>query len=157
MWQKKVDQTNQIDNRTDKRKLGDIGENAVCEYLKSKGFSIVETNYLRKWGELDVVAKKSKKIHFLEVKSISREISMEYDVDISHETKNGVSREMNDEYRAEDNLHPDKLKRLSRAIQTYVLDRHVSEETEWQFDVATVLVDQKKKICKVSILEDIII
>jgi Holliday junction resolvase-like predicted endonuclease len=142
------------DNRTDKRKVGDIGENAVCAYLKSKGFTILEQNYLRKWGELDIIAKKVRKIHFVEVKSISREI-------VSNETKNGISRENYpryvEEYRAEDNLHPEKLKRLKRAIQTYKSDRKISDKTEWQFDVATVHVDQARKICKVSILEDIII
>jgi putative endonuclease len=138
-----------VDNRTDKRKLGDIGENAVCEYLKSRGFSIVEQNYLRKWGELDIVFKKGGKLHFIEVKSISHEIVGESDAKISHENT--------DQYRAEDNLHPHKLERLKRAIQTYILDRKIGDHVDWQFDVATVLVDQQRKICKVTILEDIIL
>lgn len=150
-------ETKNEDKRTEKRKLGDIGENAVSEYLKSKGFSILDRNYSRKWGELDIVAKKGGKVHFVEVKSISREITN----NVSKETKNGhtsienkISRES---YRAEDNIHPWKLKRLSRAIQTYLLDKNISDSIEWQFDVATVLVDQERKICKVSILSDIVL
>lgn len=159
MWfsRKKTKIENDQDTRTERRKLGDIGENAVAEYLKSKGFSLLDRNYSRKWGELDIVVKKESKIHFVEVKSISREITNS----VSEETKNGISRENStgyrEDYRAEDNLHPEKLKRLKRAIQTYVLDRKISDNTEWQFDVATVLVDQEKKICKVSILEDIVL
>ena len=144
----------QTDHRTSKRKLGDIGENAVCEYLKAKGFQIIETNYLKKWGEIDIVAKESSKLHFIEVKSISREI---INPNVSQETKREISRENLDTYRAEDNLHPHKFERLRRAIQTYVLDRHIAAETEWQFDVATVLVDEEKKLCKVSFLWDIIL
>lgn len=138
-----------IDHRTTKRKVGDIGENAVCEYLKSKGFTILEQNYLRKWGELDIVAKKGGKVHFIEVKSISHEILEDKFGVISHESL--------DIYRAEDNLHPQKLLRLKRAIQTYILDRKIGDNTEWQFDVATVMVDEERKICNVKILEDIIL
>ncbi len=145
-FKKNPKKSEKTDNRTDKRKLGDIGENAVCEYLKNKDFSILDTNYLRKWGELDIVAKKGPKIHFIEVKSLSHEITDGNDAQISHES-----------YRAEDNLHPHKLERLKRAIQTYILDKKIGDNTEWQFDVATVLVDQQRKICKVTMFDDIVL
>jgi putative endonuclease len=136
-----------IGNRTEKQIIGKIGENAVCKYLESKGFKVLETNYLKKWGELDVIVRKDKKIHFVEVKSVSCEIIGE-----------NVSREMqNDVYRAEDNMHPWKLKRLGRVIQSYLLDKDISDDIEWQFDVATVMVDKARKICKVSFLEDIVL
>ncbi|MBX4181397.1 YraN family protein, partial [Candidatus Parcubacteria bacterium] len=60
-----------LDNRTEKRKLGDIGENIACDFLKNRGYTIVERNYLRKWGEIDIVARKGEVIHFVEVKSVS--------------------------------------------------------------------------------------
>ena len=145
------------DLRTEKRKIGDIGENAVCEYLKNKGFSVLDKNYSRKWGELDIVAKKDKTIHFIEVKSISREIVGNIIPNVSYETDKNISRERLDDYMAEDNLHPWKLKRLSRVIQTYLSDKNMSDDVEWQFDVATVLVDERKRICRVKLLEDIIL
>jgi putative endonuclease len=123
------------DTRTDKRKLGDIGEDAVCEYLRQRGFTIIDKNYWKKWGEIDIVAQKGSKLHFVEVKSISRETS----------------------YRAEDNLHLQKLKRLGRVITTYLLDKHVPEDMDWQFDVAIVTVDCKRRLCRVTMMEDIIL
>jgi len=130
--------------KTHKQVIGQIGENAVCTYLERKGYSIVDRNYLKKWGELDVVAKKNKRLYFIEVKSISRGSSL---WDVPHETG----------YRAEDNLHPWKLERLKRVLQTYLADKNVPESIEWQFDVATVYVDQSKRLCKVKMLEDIIL
>ena len=59
------------DNRTEKRKLGDIGENIACDFLKRRGFEIIERNYLRKWGEIDIVARKRNVIRFVEVKSVN--------------------------------------------------------------------------------------
>ncbi len=130
--------------KTQKQVIGQIGENAVCTYLERKGYSIVDRNYLKKWGELDVVARKDKKLYFIEVKSVSRESSL---WNVPHETG----------YRAEDNLHPWKLERLKRVLQTYLADKNVLESTEWQFDVATVYVDQYKRLCKVKMLEDVIL
>ena len=57
------------DNRTEKRKLGDIGENVACDFLKKRGFEIKERNYLRKWGEIDIIGLKDGKLSFFEVKT----------------------------------------------------------------------------------------
>jgi len=132
------------DKRTEKRKIGDIGEQIACEWLENKGFTIIERNYLRSWGEIDVVAEKSKTIHFIEVKTVTRE------------NLGDISRE-NDSYRPEDNIHPAKLQRLSRTVQSYLLDRGVDEEKEWQFDAITVYLDQKNKKAKVEFLGDLIL
>lgn len=122
------------DKRTEKRKLGDIGENIACDFLKKRGFEIIERNYLRKWGEIDIVAKKSNIIHFIEVKSVT------------HATSG---------YRPEDNMHPWKLKRLSRAIQTYLLDREL--DCDWHLDLITVKIDQKNRKARVELIENVII
>ena len=120
-----------------------------------RGFEIIEQNYNKKWGEIDIISKKGEKLHFIEVKSVTRD-SLKH---VSPET---------DAYRPEDNLHPRKLKRLSRVIQTYLLgyDRvsHLSarsqakeDETDWQFDVIVVYLDLKGLQAKVNYMEDIII
>jgi len=136
------------DNRTEKRKIGDIGENIACRFLVKRGFEIIEQNYNKKWGEIDIIARKGQKLHFIEVKSVTRD-SLKY---VSPET---------DSYRPEDNLHPWKLKRLSRVIQTYLLgykgNRDVTHETDWQFDVVVVYLDIKGLQAKINYLEDIII
>lgn len=133
------------DKRTEKRKLGDIGENIACDFLKKRGFEMIERNYSKKWGEIDIVAKKKSVIHFVEVKSVTRSIN--YD-------ENNVPC-VTDNYRPEDNMHPWKLKRLSRAIQTYVLDRKI--DCDWQLDLITVKIDQQNRKARVELIENIII
>jgi putative endonuclease len=133
-------------NKTEKQVIGKIGEDAVCKYLKKRDFYILDRNYLKKWGELDIVAKKGEIVHFIEVKSISREIKKEF----SRETSV-------DSYRAEDNLHLWKTKRLKKIIETYILDKDFDEDQDWQIDIATVSVDMSKRICRVSLIEDIVL
>ena len=144
---------------TERQIIGRIGEDCVCEYLKKRGFKIIDRNYLRKWGEIDIVAKESKKIHFIEVKSVSRILSENREV--GHETlvvEQSLLRDrQNDGYRAEDNMHPWKLQRLGRVIQSYLLDKDISEDIDWQFDVATVYIDAEKRISKINLLEDIVL
>jgi len=49
--------------------LGKLGEEKAVQYLKDKGYKILERNYKTKLGELDVVAREAKTICFVEVKT----------------------------------------------------------------------------------------
>jgi putative endonuclease len=126
--------------------LGRLGEDIACLFLENKGFSVINRNYRKKWGEIDIIAiKNSEEVHFIEVKSVSCEI------------KQNVTHEKLDHYRAEDNLHNNKLKRLSRTIQSYLAEKNVSSETKWFFDVITVAIDKKSKNSRVKFIKDIVI
>ena len=51
------------------RKIGNIAENKACEYLKLKGYKIIDRNFYTKFGEIDIIAYKDGVFHFIEVKS----------------------------------------------------------------------------------------
>ena len=125
---------------SEKRKFGNIGEDFCVKHLVKHGYSILDRNYLRKWGEIDIVAQKGSVIHFFEVKSVS------------HET---IPNSVWESYEPEENVHPWKLKRLSRVIQTYLMDKDISDDTEWQVDIAAVFLDFKAKKATIKITEDI--
>lgn len=122
------------DNRTEKRRFGDLGESIACEFLRRKGFEVIERNYLRKWGEIDIIARKADVIRFIEVKTVT------------HATSG---------YRPEDNMHPWKLKRLARTIQTYLL--HKKLDCDWQLDLITVKMDMNTRQATVEMIENIVI
>lgn len=128
-----------VNRKTEKRRIGDIGEGIAVKYLENKGFSVIERNYLKPWGEIDIVARLGDTLHFVEVKTVSRE---------------PWERVGN---RPEDNMHEYKLKRLSRAIRTYVLERKVGKELEWQIDLACVYLDFSSHRARVELLENIIL
>jgi putative endonuclease len=141
---------------TQKQEIGKIGEDCACKWLEKGGYKVIDRNYLKKWGELDIVAKKGKILHFIEVKSVSRST-----IDVTHVTsvaeQSSLRGRQNDDYRPEDNMHSWKLKRLGRAIQSYLLDKDISDDIDWQFDVVTVYIDIDKRQSKVFILEDVIL
>lgn len=52
-----------------KRRFGIIGEKIAQDYLRNKGYEILETNFYTKRGEVDIIAKIDKCIIFVEVKT----------------------------------------------------------------------------------------
>lgn len=123
---------------TDKQKVGQIGEETACKFLMKKGFAIIDRNYRKKWGEIDIIAEKDRVLHFVEVKSVSHSVSPET-------------------WQPEENVHPWKQKRLSRAIQTYLLEKQIDENTEWQLDVLAVFLDFNTRKAKFRLTENIIL
>lgn len=131
-------------DRYHNKKVGNLGENMACMFLVKHGFSVVDRNYSKKWGEIDIVAKKNNSLHFVEVKSV---VSSSSSAD-KYET---------DRYMPEENVHSWKLKRLANTIQTYLTEKSVPHETEWQIDVIAVFLEDKNKKASFRFTENIII
>lgn len=125
---------------TEKQKIGRLGEDIATKYLQNKGFSIICRNYRKKCGEIDIIAKKEGITHFIEVKTVS-----------------GFTSSETDKYRPEDNVHPDKLRRLARTIQLYLFEKPVHGDPDWIFDVITVRVDTDTKKACVELIPNIVI
>ncbi len=56
-----------------KNRIGAIGEQIAANYLKKLGYEIITKNYLKKWGEIDLVARGTSTVRFIEVKTVSYE------------------------------------------------------------------------------------
>src|SRR3989338_2823182 len=51
--------------------LGKFGEDLAVKHLENKGFTIIDRNFRRKWGELDIITKaEDKTLVFVEVKTM---------------------------------------------------------------------------------------
>ncbi|MDO8510062.1 MAG: YraN family protein [bacterium] len=133
---------------TDKQKIGAIGEDTACRFLVKRGFKLLCRNYRKKWGEIDVIAENGKTLHFIEVKTVSRS-------NVTRET--GSEAIEGDDYRPEDNIHPWKLERLGRAINSYLVEKDIDEDAEWQLDGVTVYLDIANKTAKVEYLENLVL
>ncbi len=52
----------------DNKKKGNLGEEVARKFLENKGYSILESQYRTKHGEIDIIAIDDKTIVFIEVK-----------------------------------------------------------------------------------------
>lgn len=143
------------------QKTGELGESIACKWLKNNGYGIVERNYTRKWGEIDIVAKKANKTHFIEVKSVSCapdffshgrlvEIAVPLGGTLDRVNSQGS---IDSSFRPEDNMHPEKLKRLYRTIEGYLASNNVLDE--WQLDLLCVYIVHDTKKAKVTLFENV--
>jgi putative endonuclease len=123
------------------KNTGDIGEDVACAFLLRKGFRIIERNYRKPWGEIDIIAEKAKTIRFVEVKSVSRENLPE----ISRET---------DGYRPEEQVHPMKMKKIARTAELYMANR--GGEEDYQIDVVAVFLDFSHRHARCRLMEAVV-
>ncbi len=128
-------------SKTEKQRIGQLGEDLTFSWLKEKGFKILDRNYWKPWGEIDIVARKGQNLHFVEVKTVCLERG---------------ELERFDRYSPEDNLHPWKLRRLSKTIETYLLEKFEDDDPDWQLDAICVYLERgSEKVLKIEYLEEI--
>ncbi len=53
---------------TNRKDLGTTGEQLVIAHLKKNGFLILDQNYRKRFGEIDIIARKKNILTFIEVK-----------------------------------------------------------------------------------------
>lgn len=124
-----------------RKETGRIGEQVAADFLAQKGFTVITRNYRKPWGEIDIIAEKGNCVHFVEVKTFSRE------------TLPDVSREMSD-YRPEEQVHPGKLKKISRTAEMYMNTAH--DNRDFQIDVVGVFLDMKNRKARCRLFEQVL-
>lgn len=99
------------------KSLGSYGEILAQRYLKSKGYRILEKNFQRKMGEIDIVARDGETVCFIEVKTRR-------------------SLEKGQPFEA---VHPWKIRRLSQMALLYLTHTYDSLEVPSRFDVISIV------------------
>jgi len=142
---------------SDSQKIGELGEDVACKFLIKHGFSILERNYTKKWGEIDIIAQKGEKRFFIEVKS--KQVESDFDFRLFDGQINETNRPAQTTIqsgRPEENMHPWKMKRLRRVVETYLISKRLGY-VDWQFDLLVVYLNIEKRLAKVKVVENVIL
>lgn len=115
---------------SEKRQFGDAGEQKAVEYLRAKGYKILERNWQCKGGELDIVAAKTKGFLGGKIETL-----------VFAEVKSVKSPEGS--FLAAQNVHQQKQKKLIRAAQVYLAQKRLNS-VPWQIDVVIVAGEGKE-------------
>jgi len=125
------------------KKVGILGEKIAGKYLKQKGFEILDRNYSFRIpgnpqkGEIDIIAKKSDKIIFIEVKASAQK-----------------SGEAFSAFLPEDRVNFSKQKKLIKTAESWLSKKKISFKSKWQIDILAIMIDFDNKKAKVRHLEN---
>lgn len=112
--------------------IGATGEQFATEYLQKLGFIIIDRNVYSRWGEIDIVAERKNKVHFIEVKTrIHLRQGMPYEA-----------------------VRIGKLSNLMRSIQHYILLKHL-HRSKFQLDVISIILNKDKTLQDLKCYENV--
>ena len=114
--------------------LGFLAENLAARYLEKRGYSVLDLNYRKPWGEIDIVASKEGILVFVEVKA-NRKIIAGFEPELRATTS--------------------KIIKVARTARTYLAEKHFSIEQEWQIDVISVGLDEPQEVAKIRHFKNI--
>jgi putative endonuclease len=121
--------------------IGRAGEGMACQYLLKNGYKILDKNFRKKFGEIDIIARSSDKtLVFCEVKTMVE--------------NPGFSERL----RPEDNLTFHKAQKMKRAAQFFAANNPdlIYEERGWRIDlVAIVLSFDHKTVRRIQHYENV--
>ncbi len=100
-----------------RHKIGHWGERVAAQYLRRHHYLVIEKNYRKPFGEIDVIAVKDQRYIFCEVK-----------------TKRA------NHYLPQEQVTPAKQRRMLRTIEVYLKERRLWGEVDFQIDVVAIVV-----------------
>ncbi|MBU3964990.1 YraN family protein [Patescibacteria group bacterium] len=121
---------------TQKREFGDLGEKIAQEYLEKQGYKILDRNYSKRWGEIDLIAESpEKELVFVEIKT--------------REFKNHPS-----VFLPEDSVNFSKQQKLIKTARTFLYENKYPEETGWRIDVIAVEINKISRNAEIRHIEN---
>ena len=118
----------------DTQELGFLAENIVARYLEDGGYEILDKNYRKPWGEIDIIARKDDVVVFVEVKANSR-------------ATEGLDPEVRVDWK--------KTAKIKRVAAFYLEDTFGDMEREWQIDVISVTFDTENEKARIKHFKNI--
>ncbi len=115
------------------RDVGKLGEDIASSFLSKKGYSILFRNFRSGHDEIDIIGEKGGRLIFFEVK-----------------TKVGLA--LGQPYEA---VGAHKLRRLSRAVNYFLLQKRISN-TKLSIDIVSIVLNKTYEMESIKHLEDIL-
>ncbi len=114
-----------------RRETGILGEKLARDFLKKRGYRIIETNYRCPEGEVDIIARDRDFLVFVEVRT---KRSLEFGS-------------------PEESITPVKKERMIAVASRYC-QTHEKLPQSWRIDVVAVELDQKDKAKRIELIEN---
>ena len=113
------------------RELGTIGENIAVKYLNKNGYQIIERNFRKRYGEIDIIAKDKDYTVFIEVK-------------LRRSVKYGYPGEAVNLY---------KQNKIKKIAEVYLYENN-GYDYKIRFDVIEIIMDKDNNIQSINLIKN---
>ncbi len=108
--------------KTERQKLGKLGEDLATRYLQKKRYKILARNYIAgRYGEIDIIAEQNGQLVFIEVKTKTDEQFGSPEQEFNYYKK----------------------KKMRRAVQNYLF-KNYNQDRDWRIDLIAIDVSARK-------------
>lgn len=114
--------------------VGFLAENLAVQYLEKRRYTIMELNYRKPWGEIDIVASKQGILVFIEVKA-NRKIVAGFEPELR--------------------ANRSKIHKVARTARTYLAEKKYNSDQEWQIDIISIGLDKSREVAKIRHFKNI--
>ena len=127
----------------DTKRFGNFGEKIAKDYLENKGYQILDKNYFFRIpgnpqrGEIDIIARKSDIISFVEVKTLRFLSSTQKKL-----------------FFPEEKVNFSKQRKLRITAESWLMKKKIPLNCKWQIDVIAVNFNSKTKKADISHFEN---
>jgi putative endonuclease len=115
---------------TARKRTGDAGEKAAARFLISRGYSILDTNFRCRYGEIDIIARHKECLVFVEVR-----------------TKKSLAFGT-----PQESITRSKMDKLILTAQTY-MQQHEDMSLNWRIDVIAIVLEGDGTVRSIELLE----
>lgn len=130
------------------KSIGNKGELIAYQYFINKGFDVLDRNYRKRRGEVDLICKKDNVLHFIEVKTIKIPKNGFKKGEIGNRTNKS---QLNLPIRPEDNLSQKKIQQVIKMAEIYRIEKKI-EYLTYQIDaMAIYLYVEHQKIMSIKV------
>lgn len=109
--------------------IGFVAEGLAAKFLEQRNYKILDHNFRRPWGEIDVIAEKDNILVFVEVKA---------------GTTNAPG------FEPELRANREKMIKVVRTARTYLSYKKISPEKEWQVDIISIIFDKGRGVAQIK-------
>lgn len=127
------------------KEIGNLGEKIAQNYLKNKGYKILDRNYKIPGFagvEIDIVAKRKDTFSFIEVKTLT--------------LGQKVRASSSPLSLPEEKVNFPKQRKLIKAAQSWLKEKKIPLNSKWQIDVISIKIDLTSKQAKLRHFKNVV-
>ncbi|MDD3006796.1 MAG: YraN family protein [Candidatus Pacebacteria bacterium] len=117
------------------RKFGDWGERLAEDFLRRHGYEVMDKNFQKRCGEIDIICQKDDILHFIEVKTRTEASTQVFGPPEEAVTKT-------------------KQQKIIQTAITFLAEKNYEENKDWRIDVVSIVYYKNEHKASINFIQN---